>query len=165
MKAKKKIFHQGNAYEKGRSVNQVGVKTHNIENPAVQGKMPAERSLAERTTAANSPALVIERAESLCIKKEPVKSANLCKVTFRLPAEAAANAGRVTIVGDFNNWSQVSTPLKKMENGDFIVTIELATGKEYRFRYLIDDQRWENDWHADKYLKSPYGAEDSVVCV
>ena len=165
MRNKKKIFRQENAAEKGRGMDLVGKKTHNIEKPAVQRKMPAEESLAERTTVANSPVREIKTTESLCIKKEPVKSVNLCKVTFRLPAEAAPNAKRVTIVGDFNNWSQVSTPLKKMENGDFMVSIELATGKEYRFRYLIDDQRWENDWHADKYIKSPFGVEDSVVCV
>jgi 1,4-alpha-glucan branching enzyme len=54
--------------------------------------------------------------------------------------------------------------MEKREDGDFTATVEVAAGKEYRFRYLIDGQRWENDWHADKYVKGPYGAEDSVVC-
>lgn len=165
MRVKKKILHQESGDEKGRGMNPVGEKTRNIEKPVAQRKMPEEKNLAERTAAANSPVHVIKTAEPLCIKKEPVKSVNLCKVTFRLPAEAAPNAKKVTIVGDFNNWSQVSTPLRKMENGDFMVAIDLDVGKEYRFRYLIDDQRWENDWHADKYLKSQYGVEDSVVCV
>jgi len=51
------------------------------------------------------------------------------------------------------------------KEADWRLLLKLAAGREYRFRYLIDGQRWENDWHADKYLKSPYGVEDSVVCV
>jgi hypothetical protein len=31
---------------------------------------------------------------------------------------------------------------------------------------LIDETKWENDWHADKYVPTPYGnAENSVVVV
>jgi 1,4-alpha-glucan branching enzyme len=70
----------------------------------------------------------------------------------------------VTIVGDFNNWDKEATPMKKLKNGDFTITLGLASGREYRFRYLIDGKIWENDWCADKYVKNPYGAEDSVVC-
>lgn len=98
------------------------------------------------------------------IRKEYMKTRNVCKATFVLPGEAALTAGTVTIVGDFNGWNKSSTPLKKLENGSFSVTVELHAGQEYRFRYLIDGQRWENDWCADKYVKSPYGEEDSVIC-
>ncbi len=165
MRTKKKISHLEDTGERRKGISAGSERIHAVEKPAVQGEIPEEKNMTERTAAANSPVRMINMAESLCIQKEPVKSSNLCKVTFRLPAEAASNAERVAIVGDFNDWSQVSTPLRKLENGDFTVTIELATGREYRFRYLIDGQRWENDWHADKYLKSPYGVEDSVVCV
>jgi 1,4-alpha-glucan branching enzyme len=99
------------------------------------------------------------------IKKESTKSGKRKRVTFRLPAQAAPQANKVTIVGEFNDWNHDATPLNKTEDGDFTVTLELDSGKEYRFRYLIDGMRWENDWRADRYVKSPFGVEDSVVTV
>ncbi len=105
------------------------------------------------------------KAERPGIKKEHIRTGNICKVTFMLPAEAAARAGTVTLVGDFNDWNREVTSLERLENGDFTVTIELDAGKEYRFRYLVDGSKWENDWHADKYVRNFYGTEDSVVCV
>ncbi len=99
------------------------------------------------------------------IKKQYLKSRPVCKVTFNLPEVAAPGAKRVNIVGDFNNWDLRSTLMKRLQNGDFTATIELAKGREYRFRYLIENAKWENDWQADKYLPNPYGGNDSVVIV
>jgi 1,4-alpha-glucan branching enzyme len=105
------------------------------------------------------------RAVDLGIKKQYLKSRKTCKVTFRLPRIAAPNAKAVCIVGDFNGWSIYATPMKRLRTGDFTVTLEVEPGREYQFRYLIDEQRWENDWNADKYVKSPYGSDNSVVIV
>ncbi|HWP91348.1 MAG TPA: isoamylase early set domain-containing protein [Thermodesulfobacteriota bacterium] len=99
------------------------------------------------------------------IKKQYLKSKSLCKVTFKLPKEAAPDAQTVNIVGDFNRWNKEETPMKRLRNGDFTVTLELETGREYKFKYLIDDVRWENDWHADRYEPNVYGTDDSVVVV
>ncbi len=106
-----------------------------------------------------------QKAEPPGIRKEYSKSRKMCRATFRLPREAAPRARKVTIVGDFNNWDKEITRLQKQDNGDFAVTIELDPGREYRFRYLIDGRIWENDWCADKYVRNPYGEDDSVVCV
>jgi len=105
------------------------------------------------------------KSKKIGIEKQYLKSKPVCKVTFRLPKEAAPEAQNVTIVGEFNNWDINATPMKKLKNGDFAVTLELPANKEYRFRYLIDSNRWENDWHADKYIPNPYGCDDSVVVV
>ncbi len=53
--------------------------------------------------------------------------------------------------------------MKKLENGDYIIKLDLETGREYQFRYLIDELKWENDWNADKYVKSSYGNFDNSV--
>ena len=84
-------------------------------------------------------------------------------MTFKLPKDAAPDANMVTIVGDFNNWSMTETPMKKMKNGDFKATLDLSCDREYRFRYLIDANRWENDWCADKYIPNEFGGDNSVV--
>ncbi len=99
------------------------------------------------------------------IKKEYLKSKKLCKVTFRLPSIAVSNAKSACIVGDFNNWSLYANPMKKLKSGDCTITLELKSGREYQFRYLINETRWENDWNADKYVKSPYGDSDNSVII
>ncbi|MDX1655300.1 MAG: isoamylase early set domain-containing protein, partial [Candidatus Competibacteraceae bacterium] len=48
-------------------------------------------------------------------------------------------------------------------DGSFTVTVNLESGKEYQFRYLLDGERWENDWEADKYV--PAGGHDNSVVV
>jgi len=97
------------------------------------------------------------------IEKRYNKSGDKCKVTFRLPREAVENVSKVNLVGEFNNWSIEQTPLEKLKNGEFKVTLDLEAGKEYRFKFLIDGQNWENHWNADKYVKNQFGYEDSVV--
>lgn len=82
------------------------------------------------------------------------------KVTFSLPRDVSAE--EIAICGDFNDWSP--TPMKKYKDGHFAVTIDLVGGS-YRYRFLVDGQRWENDWEAEQYLPNPYGGEDSVVTV
>jgi 1,4-alpha-glucan branching enzyme len=102
----------------------------------------------------------------MCIKKQYVKNKPICKVTFCLQKEVALSAKSVKIVGEFNDWSIKATPMKGLKNGEFKVTLDLDVDKEYQFRYLIDDTRWENDGNADKYVQSPYGeCENSVVVV
>jgi 1,4-alpha-glucan branching enzyme len=102
---------------------------------------------------------------SVGIKKEYLKSRDGCKVTFRLPKIAAPDAKNVCIVGDFNNWNVYANPMKRLKNGGYTITLELKVGKEYQFRYLIDESKWENDWNADKYVKSPFGDSDNSVIV
>lgn len=76
----------------------------------------------------------------------------------------APNASDVHVAGEFNNWSEQDSPLKKLKNGSFSATIDLEKGREYQFRYLIDG-KWENDDEADKYVTNPMGTENSVVTV
>ena len=99
------------------------------------------------------------------LKKQYLKKSPSCKVTFRLPKEAAPTAEMVTVVGDFNNWDLQGTQMQKLKSGDFKTTLELPCNNEFRFRYLIDEDRWENDWAADKYLPNGYGDDDSVVVI
>jgi 1,4-alpha-glucan branching enzyme len=81
-------------------------------------------------------------------------------VTFELPTEIGAT--EVHLCGDFNDWSPTATPMKLRKDG-FSATIALEAGRRYRFRYLLGDGRWENDWAADDYVANEFGGEDSVV--
>jgi len=99
------------------------------------------------------------------LEKKYVKQGSACNVTFVLPKAAAPDAGSVCILGEFNNWSADAHPLARREEGDFVITLELEAGRAYRFRYVIDGWKFENDWFADRYEPNPYGGEDSVVDV
>ncbi len=99
------------------------------------------------------------------IQKQYLKSKPVCKVTFKLPKAAALGARVVSIVGDFNNWSISENKMEKLKNGDFKLTLSLSCNREYQFRYLIDANRWENDWFADKYIPNEHGSDDSVVII
>jgi 1,4-alpha-glucan branching enzyme len=79
------------------------------------------------------------------IAKKFLKSKPVCKATFSLPTEAVATAKKVVLIGDFNNWdTEAGISMKKQKNV-FKATLELETGKEYEFRYLLDGEVWEND--------------------
>ena len=102
----------------------------------------------------------------MAFKKQYLKSKAVCKVTFKLPKEQAQAAESVRLLGDFNEWDQGATPMKKLKNGDFTTTVNLAKDSQYQFRYLLDDKAWENDWEADAYIPSPVSfADNSVVQV
>jgi len=117
-----------------------------------------------KTVVAKSP-VKTKKISVQGLKKQYLKKRSSCKVTFRLPREAAPTADMVTVVGDFNDWDLKGTQMQKLKSGDFKTTLELPCNSEYRFRYLIDADHWENDWAADKYLPNEYGDDDSVVVI
>jgi 1,4-alpha-glucan branching enzyme len=102
----------------------------------------------------------------MSLRKRYLKDKNTCQVTFTMPKKAVVGAKKICLVGDFNKWEMHKNPMKKNANGSFSITLELEKGKEYQYRYLINDTTWENDWAADKYVTSPYGdCDNSVVIV
>jgi len=102
-------------------------------------------------------------AKARGVEKKFLKTRPVCKVTFTLPKEAAPEAETVCVMGEFNDWSRDANPLKRQKNGDFSVSLDLEKGRSYRFRYLIDGWKFENDWQADRYEANPYGGDDSII--
>ncbi len=96
------------------------------------------------------------------IKKSYSKTGRSCKVTFELPPDV--NAEKATICGDFNEWNgNKKHKMKRLKDGSFSLTVSLKPGNAYRFRYLLDEDRWENDWSADGYAPNPFGSDDSIT--
>jgi len=83
-------------------------------------------------------------------------------VRFRLPSESGVE--RAWVVGEFNNWSIDSHPMRKLGDGSLEVMVDLQPGT-YRFRYYLGEGRWENAWDADSYAANEFGGSDSVVVV
>ncbi|MEW6601678.1 MAG: PilZ domain-containing protein, partial [Nitrospirota bacterium] len=105
------------------------------EQPVVQPSTETKSSdadsdmLAEKTPS--------ENARVLGLQKNYLDDGKECEVSFLLPQEAAKDASNIAIVGDFNDWNSTAAPMIRNQNGDFQITLKLASGREYRFKYLI----------------------------
>jgi 1,4-alpha-glucan branching enzyme len=94
------------------------------------------------------------------LKKQHLKSKPVCKVTFEVPKTVEAD--EAYLVGDFNGWDRLATPMQRLKDGRHKVVLELDPNQEYQFRYLLDGD-WDNDWQADRYEPNPFGSDNSVV--
>ena len=83
------------------------------------------------------------------------------RVTFTVDPRVGAQAAAVC--GEWNEWSADADAMHRDAEGGFSVTVDLDAGRAYRFRYLLDGQRWDNDWAADAYETNDFGGDDSVV--
>jgi 1,4-alpha-glucan branching enzyme len=95
------------------------------------------------------------------LKKDYLKEKPICKVTFVLPEAIQAKSAH--LVGDFNNWNPVDAAMKLQKDGHFTLTLDLDKGREYQFRYLVNNSEWHNEWAADKYVPNPFHGDNSVV--
>jgi hypothetical protein len=83
------------------------------------------------------------------------------RVTFTVDPQVGAQAAAVC--GEWNDWSADADVMHRDAEGGFSLTVDLDAGRAYRFRYLLDGQRWDNDWAADAYVANDFGRDDSVV--
>ena len=97
------------------------------------------------------------------LRKKYSKTGRSCRVTFDLPPEV--NATNAALCGEFNHWSPTANIMNARKDGRFSTTVSLQAGRTYRFRYLLDGEKWENDWKADAYVPNDFGTEDSLVKV
>jgi 1,4-alpha-glucan branching enzyme len=69
------------------------------------------------------------------------------RVTFVLPDAEAG--GKVSVVGDFNNWIPGKHRMLRRTNGTWSVAVSLPPGTQQRFRYLAEGGHWFDDPDAD----------------
>ena len=82
-------------------------------------------------------------------------------VTFTVDPRVGAQTAAVC--GEWNDWSADADVMHRDADGGFSVTVSLDAGRAYRFRYLLDGHRWDNDWSADAYQPNGFGGDDSVA--
>lgn len=80
------------------------------------------------------------------------------RLTFALPD--AEIAGRVSVVGDFNDWTPGTHTLVKRANGTRSVAVTVPKGSTVRFRYLGENGNWFDDPDADAHT-----SEGGVITV
>lgn len=101
----------------------------------------------------------------MSLEKKYLKSKPLCKVKFIAPEAIVSGAKSISLAGEFNDWNPCATQLKKQKSGAFSTTVDLEVGNEYQYRFVVDGERWENDWTADKYVPNNISADGNSVVV
>jgi 1,4-alpha-glucan branching enzyme len=130
----------------------------------VKAKTPKAVKVAAPKAEVKAKAPKAEVAPQVAPAKKAAAAKSVKKVTFALPKEAVVKVKTVALVGDFNNWAiEKGISLTKQKDGSFKTTVELESGKEYQYRFLLNGETWENAWDAPKYVSSPFGGENSVV--
>ncbi len=82
-------------------------------------------------------------------------------VTFTVEADVGGTGAAVC--GDWNDWDALRDPMEPVAGGGFTLTLAIPRGRVYRFRYLLDGERWENDWAPDGYAANTYGGDDCLL--
>jgi 1,4-alpha-glucan branching enzyme len=73
------------------------------------------------------------------------------------------NAHEVCLAGDFNRWKVCDTPLEKVAEDTWTVSIELPPGRhEYMF---VIDGRWVTDPNAPAHADDGFGHRNAVVVI
>ena len=76
----------------------------------------------------------------------------------------AANAARISIVGDFNDWDPTATPLQRVDGQGWWVVVNLRPGR-YRYSFVVDGTRWIADPSAPRAADNDFGTANSVVTI
>jgi 1,4-alpha-glucan branching enzyme len=82
------------------------------------------------------------------------------KITFSLDTDTAAE---VALVGDFNNWSETSHPMKKNKNGVWEKSLMLDIGR-YEYKFFVDGH-WQGDPQNKQVCKNCFGTINNVLTV
>ncbi|WP_117236186.1 isoamylase early set domain-containing protein [Vibrio maerlii] len=92
-------------------------------------------------------------------KKRFFKTKDEVEVTFQWTKEDDISS--VAICGDFSDWQPVAMKLNRQKV--FTYKTRLAKDSSFQFRYLINEETWENDHQADDYVWNGLGSDNSVV--
>jgi len=93
------------------------------------------------------------------LRKRSFKTKNETEITFEFVQDGVES---VDLVAEFNDWQPMEMNFHKKDRV-FRTKVRLPKDKSFHFRYLLNGKEWENDHHADAYIKNPYGSDNSVV--
>ena len=71
----------------------------------------------------------------------------------------------VSLVGDFNSWDTVLTPLRKDESGLWLAEVEAPKAGRYQYKFIVDGSRWLEDPSNGMKVPDNYGGLNSVLAI
>lgn len=93
------------------------------------------------------------------ISKKFFKTKDEADVTFQFSRPDVSSAA---IAGEFNNWQPEAMKFDKKDSA-FKIKLRLPKDEHFEFKYLLNDEEWENDYAADSYKPNSMGSENSVI--
>jgi 5'-AMP-activated protein kinase regulatory beta subunit len=94
------------------------------------------------------------------MEKQMQKKTKRRRTTFSF---SAPEAGKVSLVGEFNNWDPSKHPMKCDDNGLWTKTVMLEPGI-YEYKFLADEN-WMLDTKNEDSHRNCYGSFNSVITV
>lgn len=77
----------------------------------------------------------------------------------------APNASSVSVVGDFNDWDPMATPLREAAGaGVWTITVPLSAGR-HQYVFMVNGSRWTPDPAAPLAVEDSFGMPNSVITV
>lgn len=80
--------------------------------------------------------------------------------TFRL--KGYANAKKIFLAGDFNNWNPTTLAMKKEGDG-WMIPVHLSIGK-HRYKFIVDGE-WIKDPYNKLWEQNEFGTGNSIVWI
>ncbi len=74
-------------------------------------------------------------------------------------------ASSVSVAGNFNDWNQLATPLKRDASGLWSTELAVTTTGRFEYKFVVDGQRWLED--PSNGMKTPdnHGGLNSVLVI
>lgn len=92
----------------------------------------------------------------------PNTAAPIIYVRFSFPAP---DARTVALAGDFNDWQPGALTLTDADgDGVWTGTFALAPGV-HKYMFIVDEERWESDPEADRYIDDGFGMRNSLIAI
>jgi hypothetical protein len=83
-------------------------------------------------------------------------------VQFTLVAPGASS---VAVVGDFNAWNAMQTPMRRVSGGDvWVATMQLPPG-QHTYAFVLDGREWRADPQAPRAAEDEFGTPKSIVLI
>jgi hypothetical protein len=77
----------------------------------------------------------------------------------------APGASHVSVVGDFNDWSESATPMQRIAKSSlWAANVAMKPGR-YRYAFVADGTTWLVDPDAPRALDDDFGRPNSVVTI
>lgn len=74
-------------------------------------------------------------------------------------------ADSVAVAGDFNNWSEVATPLARNDSGLWSTEIIIPRSGRFEYKFVVNERRWIEDPSNGMKALDKFGGFNSVIAV
>ncbi len=92
-------------------------------------------------------------------QSQPVPEYATVRLQIELP-----QAQDVVVVGDWNQWDPAAQRLARVNGSDiWVIELNLAHGKEYRYQFVIDGAMWIPDPLSPLQVDDGFGGKNSVL--